>query len=81
MNKLIEVTTNYPNMFYIHQEDTYGGMRILISPGYEFDEMLAWYRIEKERMKKEIETRFKYPAAEEAFQQYQTVLKLVSNNS
>ena len=79
MTRLVEIITIYPNMFYVHQEDTYGGVRILISPGYELDEMLSWYRIEKERMKKELETRTKYPAAEEAFKNYQMVLSLLTN--
>jgi hypothetical protein len=74
---MINVHLLPPELGYITTTDTYGGKTITINFNQELVELLHWAREYRSKIEQEIMLRTVNPAASEAFENYQTVLKLV----
>lgn len=77
MADLIEVTCNQSNIMYVSKTDTYGGKRIDLYFNSDVTEMVEWYKKYKDQMIKESKAREQFESVATAYEQYQTVLKLV----
>jgi hypothetical protein len=77
MADLIEINTYSPEMMYISKADTYGGKKFDISFSQEMIEMFKWYKEYRGQMLKESQAREQFQSVAAAYEQYQTVLKLV----
>jgi hypothetical protein len=74
---MIEITSNSPTLMWVNRSDSYGGKTFNLSLNHELVEMLDWYRAHKEQMLRESRAREKFESVASAYEQYQTTLKLV----
>ncbi len=81
MSKLITINSSNPELFYASEHETYGGVSFNLQASYELIDMFNWYKNERARIEQEGNFRNMYPAVEEAYAQYNTLLKLVTDIS
>ncbi len=77
MADLIDINCSQGQILYVSKSDTYGGKRYDLNFSTEMIEMLEWYRKYKEQMLKESQAREQFESVAGAYEQYQTMLKLV----
>lgn len=77
MADIITFTTSRPDIISCTPSDVYGGKTYNLSSGYQLEEMIKWYQEYKDQLMKESKAREKFESVASAYEQYQTVLKLV----
>jgi len=77
MADLIEINCYNSDMLYVNKADTYGGKKYDLNFSQDMIEMFKWYKGYKEQMLKESKAREQFQSVAAAYEQYQTVLKLV----
>lgn len=74
---MIYVRTENPDMIHIKNADIHGGREILISLSDEMIDNMKWITEYRNKLDQEIELRSKNPALANAWDQYQTMLRIV----
>ena len=68
----------YPSdWMYIHQSEDWGRTKVTISIDPKLVETMDWVKNYKKQLEEEAKIRAENPAAASAYEQYQTMLKLV----
>ena len=77
---MIEISVLPPGYVHAHSSDIYGGKRLELHMDYMLQEDLRWLREHRIRLQKEEEIRSKSSAVASAYEQYQTMLKIVNDD-
>ena len=77
MADLINITSNNPDLVYITKQDTYGGMQYNVGLSPTAVDAIRWVNEYKQKLDQEVKAREENESVRAAYDQYQTVLKLV----
>jgi hypothetical protein len=75
--ELVEVSSNNHDMLHIYKHDRFGGVNYNLAFSQEMVDMFNWYKQYKAQMLLESQAREQNPSIAAAYEQYQTMLKLV----
>ena len=77
MADLINITSNNPDMVYITKNEQYGGINYNISLSPSIVNTIRWVQDYQLKLDREVKAREENESVRAAYDQYQTVLKLV----
>jgi hypothetical protein len=76
---LIEINTNAWRWLTVEKSETYGGILYSINMTNDFTDIIDWVIAYKKQLELEDLARKRYESVASAYNQYQTTLKLVTN--